>query len=434
MLAASMAIIGCAGSGGGGGGGGGTNGGAVEASVNTALFINGPVSKPGYMVITYNTGQGRGVDPVTATIKRVVLEDTAFGQGSENNIIRTLLNPELVLQLDGYTSNSVSLNAPMDGFATNLNHRFFENFVLELQEVTIEGSTFQGPGGQAVVVEQFDLNARTFPGRTTSIEIFLNDAMVAPDGLGGVAFDRNEFEALNYNPDSLKIEAHLSDYLAFDISNIANQPLMTGGGPATTVYFSGDAIGLSDTPVGTQTVFEVLVPESPEPGSILGWVSLAPSFPPNSPNTYTLRQVDPRSLPGTAFITALQGTWRWWHDAGNPSQSPILNPGDFVFLTMPQSQDDGVQDCVLIALDGGVISEFYFGEVNFNTNAFVAWPIEEVTKGNTNGQIDGSLGGYVYRPNGSNTVRDIRSGTFNITGGTAPGSFPASSRFIVYRL
>ncbi len=427
-----MVIVGC----------GGSDGGIVapppvdEPSVNTSLFFSGPVPKPGLLQVTYDTGQGRaGGDPLfTANLRRLVIEDDIYGFGHPDNVVRTLLNPERVLGLDQYTSQTIDLNAPMTGFSINMNRRVFDQFNLELETVTFDDVPYSGTPGQSLFNIPFNMTCSLMPGRTSSITVFLNDAMFAPDGFGGLTFLNADFEVLNYDPIDLEMKAHLSDYLAFDISGIANPPLMTSGGPATAVYFSGDAIGLSDTPTGVPTLFEVLVPESPDPGSFEGFCALAPSFPPNSPNTYTLRQIDPRSLPGTAFITALQGTWKWWVNPNQASQSPILNSGNFVFLTFPQTSDDGRQDCVMIALAGGQITEFYFGEIDLNTDSFVAWPIFEVTEGTTNDEISGSLGSYVLRPGGAGGQRDVRSGAFNIDSGVIPVGFPTIGKFIVYRL
>lgn len=435
LAVAALVGAGCGGDGDNGGGGGG--GGTVEASVNTALFYSGPIPKPGYLDITYNTGQGRGRGGLgpTANLKRVVLEDNAYGTGDARNTVRTLLNPERVLGLDLYTSQSVPLNAPMDGFSINLNNRRFEEFALEIESVFFNGSSYNGSFGSSLFNEIFPFSATLLPGRTTSVQIFLNDAMFEEDGFGGLNFLRSEFEDQNLNPDSLALEAHLADYLAFDISNVPYAPLMTTSTQSTTLYMSGDAYGLSDTPQIGDTEFEVLVPETPDPGSVLGICNLAPSFPPNSPNTYNLKVIDPRNLQNNSFITSLQGTWKWWHDPDNASQSPILNPGDFVFITFPQSTDISTQDCVLLGLSGGVIVDCYFGEVDLSSNTFNAWPISEIVKGTTNDEIVGSIGNYVYRSGtGITTVRDIRSGDFSVTGGSAPATFPATGKFIVYRL
>jgi hypothetical protein len=429
-----MTIIGCGGGGGNGGGGNNGGGGGDIPSVNTALFYNGPLPRPGFVEVTYNTGQGRGTATATATLRRLVFEDQAFGLNDERNIVRTLLNPERILGLDLYTSQSVSVDVPMDGFATNFNHRLFENFQLDIQSVTLDGVEYNGPQQQSVLVDNFLLRAAAFPGRTTSISIFLHDAMFSDDGNGNLDFDRQSFEDLNYSPVESRIVGHLADYLAFDISNIPNLPLMTSGFPATTIYFSGDSFGLSDTPSLAATDFEILVPETPTPGSILGDCRLAPSFPPNSPNTYALKQVDPRSLPGNTYITAQQGTWKWWLNPDDPSQSPILNVTTFAFITFPQSQDDGRQDCAIVALNGGVITEMYFGEVNLQSGNFNAWPLTEITEGTTNGEINGTVDNYIFRSNGGFSVRDVRGGSFEITAGDPPAEFPTTGSFIVYRL
>jgi hypothetical protein len=429
IVSAAFLAVGCGGSGGDGGGGGGGGTPVDQISVNTSLL-----NKPGLLNVTFNTGQGRGTATSSAFLKKLFLEDNIFGAGDPRNRVQTLLEPERVLGLDLYTSQGIPLNVPMTGFSTNLNGRSFDVFPLEIARVNIDGTNYTGPGGNAVFNLEFPMRMRSFPGRTTSLEIFLNDGIIFDPGTG-IEFDTTYFEELNYNDDEGRMVGYLSDYVAFDISNVSYAPQMSNSSTASTVFFSGDAIALGDVPSTSPTFFEVLVPESPDPGAIEGLTQLPPSFPANAPATYTLRTPDPRNLPGIAKITALTGTWRWWVDEDEPSLSAILNAGNFAFITFPQSQDDGVQDLIIVGLSGGVITECYFGEANFNTNTWLAWPISEVVEGTVNGEIGGTFSGYDIRGSiGIPTSADVRGGTYSITAGSAPGEFPGTGRFIVYRL
>lgn len=421
----AVLIIGCGGNGGGNGGTNGGGTGTVEASINTAML-----DKPGLFQVTYNTGQGRGTSEAIARIDVYDIEDQ-FGR------IQTILNPARFLGLDAYTSQSINVNISCNtGFSTNLNTRPFDDFLLNITSVDFAGNVVVGQNGNPLINAVFPMRMEVTPGRITSMQVFLNDAMIFPDGSGGATFDQQEFIDTNFSPDENQMVAFLADYLAFDISGLANKPSMTTTSEdANYVFFSGDAIGLSEEPALDGSPFEVLVPLTPDPGALEGIVNAAPSFPPNAPGTYTLRPIDPRSLPTTSHITALQGIWRPWIDADNPSQSPILNPGDFVCLLMPQSISASTQEILLIALDGGSISRMYFGEANVATGSFAAWPIDQVDDGDASNEINGSLTSYVYRANiGSPTPADVRGGTYTITAGTVPAEFPQTGKFIVYRL
>lgn len=418
---------GCGGDGDNGGGGGGGGGGTVEASVNTGLL-----SKPALVNATYNTGQGRGVTTSIAVLRNFDMIDS-FG------VISKSLNPARRLDLGGYTSQTIDLSVPLalSQFSTNLNSRSFDEFLLNVKEIEFDGNVIGGSGQAPIINQAFPLRMRLFPGRTSSVQIFVDDAMITPDGSGGVLFDQALFEEVNFDPDENQIVSFVSDYLQFDISNVADKPTMISAGDADFVYFSGDSVGLSQgaSPI-PGSPFEVLVPLSPDPGVLEGLVTTPPSFPPNAPGTYTLRPIDPRSLPTTSRITALQGTWKPWYNPDNASQSPILNPGNFVFLTFPQSLNDQLQDLVMIALDGnGTITNMYFGEANLTNGTFSAWPISQVDDGDADNEISGTLNGYVFRPNiGTATPSDVRSGNFTVGSGTRPAEFPASGKFIVYRL
>jgi hypothetical protein len=424
-ITATLAICGCAGDGAGGGGGGGGGGGTLEPSVNTTLL-----SKPGLFQVTYNTGQGRGTTQSQAEIKIYEVEDQ-FG------LVTTILNPARILALDFYTSQSINISIPMNpGFSTNLNSREFDEYRLEIRSATIAGNVYTGNGGSPLILQTFPMRVRMMPGRTTSMQVFLNDAIIFENGSGGVTFDIDEFIETNFSPDEDQIVGFVADYLQFDISGLALKPEMLNTTPADYVYLSGDAIALSVEPQTGGAPFEVLVPLTPDPGVLEGLVSSAPTFPPNAPGTYTLRPVDPRSLPGTSHITALQGTWRPWVDLANPSQSPILNPGSFVCMTLPQTLNDQVQDLVMIAMDaGGAIVRMYFGEVNLVNGSFAAWPIDQIDDGSASNEINGVMNAFVYRPGiGIPTPSDIRKGNFSITTGSVPAEFPATGKFIVYRL
>jgi hypothetical protein len=420
---AGIVLAGCGGSGGDDSGGVGTP--TDNFAVNTSLL-----NKPGLVTMTFNTGQGRGVSSVSAVVRQFALFDTLGG------VFQPALEPQLTLGLDAYTSQGVDINVPMGGFSTNLNGRTLTDFAFNVKSITVDGQTTQGPGGNPLLSLSFDLFARASSGRSTSVQIFLDDAMFTDNGNGGFDFDQAMFESINYDPDLNSLVGYFSDYIAFDISNVANKPQMLDSTDADWVAFSGDFIALAKSPgsVTSPTPFEVLVPLNPDPGALEGTWHSAPSFPTNAPGAYTLKQLDPRNLPLELRIRSLDGTWKPWLDLDNPSQSPFTNPTDFVFITFPQSNDNGVQDLVMFSHTNGVVDAMYFGECNLNNGTFAAWPIDQVDDGDASNEINGTMGAYIYRGGiGSATSADIRSGTWTLTS-PAPSGFPGTGRFVVYRL
>ncbi len=424
-MVATVAIAGCAGNGGGGGGGGG--GGPVRSSVNPSVL-----NKPGNITVTYDTGQGRAPGSQTAVIRRFFMEDVV-------GLVETQLRSEMRLQLDAYTSQSLELNPTMGGYSVPIASRLFTVFPLEILAMIVEqfdGSLvrYSGPANAPIFRDDFAVRCRAFPGRRSSVQIFLDDATLFYDEVGQqVVFDRPRFESINYDLIDQRINGFLSDYVMFDITNVANKPQLTTGPDATRVYFSGDAIALSVDPVPGGADMEVLTPLAPP---IEALVSPPQSFPIQSDGTYTLRQIDPRDLQNIARITALQGIWRPYHDPNDVSRSLILNPGAFEFFALPNSDDNEKQEIVLIARDlAGDITDMYFGELDYSTLSFAAWPIENVDTGAATGEINGTLSGIVYRAGVPNpTYRDIRSGTFTITLGTIPATFQTTGSFLVIRL
>lgn len=423
-------------------GGGGGGGGVVLSSINPAIFTNSSGSF-GRIEVTYNTGQGRAPGSLTAVISRLNLVDELFPIGDSRNNVDTLLNPERHLGLDAYTSQTISVGVPMSnlGFSGPVNGRLFESFPLDISrflEEQFDGSfqVVNGAGGPASLLETFDTHLLALAGRTTSLQLFVDDAMITAPGIG-IDFDRDLFEAINLVDDgtgNFVLLGHIADYVVFDISSVGSKPTMSNSISATRVWFSGDGIALSG-PVGAGSEYmEVLTPLPPPVEGVFNPPVPLPGG--IGPGTYTLVQDDPIDLAGLAKITALRGTWRNYSDA-NTAQSAFLNLGSYECFTFPQSLDQDKHDMVVVARNGaGTITNLYFGQMDFDSNSFAIWPISQVDDGDASNEINGSISGLLDRNGGSpSTNRHVRSGTFTITtAGPLPSGFAQTGRFIVYRL
>lgn len=420
------------------GGGGGGGGGVTQSSANTTLL-----NTPGRIEVTYNSGQGRAPGSPTAVINRIRFVDELFPGGDSRNNVETVLSPPRNLQLDGYTSQNVVVNVPLSnlGFSGPVNGRTFDTFRLDVDKLLIElpGGQFQevtGPGGQPAVFELFDSRVLALAGRTTSMQIFLDDAMLNFDGFD-IVFDRSLFELANLVDDgngNMIVNAHLADYIVFDISNVPNKPTMSNAVPATRVWFSGDAIALSGAVGSGPEYMEVLTPLGPPIEGLFSPPSQLPGG--TSPGTYTLRQVDPRDLSNLARITALTGTWKNYYEPNNLSKSPFLNLSNLEAFAFPQSADEDLFDLVVVSRNAaGNITNLYFGQMDMGGNTFSIWPIDQVDDGNASNEVDGVITSKLDRTGGAAaSSRHVRSGNISITSGGVPAGFSSTMRFIVYRL
>jgi hypothetical protein len=321
--------------------------------------------------------------------------------------------------------------------SSNFTSRNFDNYILDIQNLLIETdtgfTTISDPSGQPVVRQQFDAAIRAFPGRQTTVPVFLDDAMIRPDDTNSsVIFDAAAFRRSNYDPDRNRLESFLGDYVQFDISGVGTRPALRSGGVATAVYFTGDHIALSRALPGP---FEVLVPEANTVVEGLGgrFSSLA-QF-----GSYALTQVDPSDVNQRAKIVSIQGIWR-------PYTQVISNMSEtgFEIIAFPDRFDSGLHDLALIRRQSGRITDFYFGVLNLTNrtnsglppNRFRAWPIRNIVltnPANLANQINGSVSNLKTKASGGDSAPVALEGLYSIAATNRPAGFSATGRFIVFR-
>lgn len=360
------------------------------------------------------------MDSVVASVHRVAVLKT--GGESFAEPLATPIN----LQLNGYTSNLKNVNiTPYPSTAGS--SYLFDKFNLTVDTVTFtsSGSSY-GSDGSPAVNDFFNANVRVMPGRNHIIPIFLDDAMLSEDNTGSfpvLAFDRDRFIARNFDPDTNTMNSMVSDYVRFDISNIPARPQLSTGGLASRIYLSGDNVAISAG--GNSGTFNVLLPAKVNDGQFDPPVDIAGT---TTPGTYVMVQDDPSQFESVSKIASLQGIWRDYTEV-------TKNLGSFETIVFPNSFDSNQMDMALISRNAnGVITNFYYGEADFDTNTFVAFPLDQIVNGGTAGEITGTLTNLKDGDGIATTdKKKIRIGTLNIAG-TVPANFQATGRFFLLRL
>ncbi|HSI74199.1 MAG TPA: hypothetical protein VK934_13565 [Fimbriimonas sp.] len=445
-VAAAIVVLGCAGGGDSGTSGGtdsgGTTGSALRVNIPTP---SGHIMPPGRLELGFLTGQGRAIGDLTLVITRASVYDE-FGE------ITNPLAPRTYLALGSYSFQIVPLTIPF----TDQNSRLFENYTLdplEMQEDIGSGAhnTYpdtcfavrrsDGTLSRAWPPNPIPIVARVFPGRSTSVPIFLDDSMFAitqdPDAPAGdpcggtvVAFDEARFAAINEPP----IRGFINDYVSFDISAMpANErPRMSGlsGGQVVgRVFVSGDNYAISNQ--GLSGDFEVLTPqvEAPIKGNFGPPGTIGGS---THPGTFTLLQLDPTDLFNLRKIVALQGIWREY-------DAVVSGFSTWNMVTFPNTDDANIQEVVYFQRDGnGVISNFFFGYVDLDLDEAHLFPVDTLVSGIINPSeeaivhIDSQIDKHGVPTNASQLTR---SGTFSVSvQGGLPSDAAGSGNYLVFRI
>lgn len=432
---AGLIVVGCGGEGSGLTGGStsgttsGTTSGSTSGSTSGGTGRAIPDSKLGNvatMQFLYLSGQGRrAVDSKIAQITFAQLQNSSADfvpreqQGSGNGIR---------VQLDGYTLNSLTFEERLDLNTTAA--RGFAQYPLSVSQ--IDQTTTTGNStlwrGNFTVSPPLAVNARLFPGRQTTLQMKLNDAILDTQTVGGVTsptFNRTQFESENYDPVDNRINGFLSDHVAFDLRQMAaaDRPSMSGGTPAERILFSGDAIALASG-ADTNGSFEVLPATADVTTRFRGIFRLPTQIAGRAvPGTYVVTEPDPRvpSDPNANTLTALQGIWRAHTDVLDYSRTP-----QFAMVAIPNHDDkfptpdaeDGMQ-VVIYNLSGSNVVAMWQGRIRFTnttTGLVECWSVNQIANATPNNPAIGTISNFELK-NGR-----VVAGDFNFT--VAPGTFP----------
>lgn len=455
--AAAIAAVGCGGSGNGthaGGGGGGTG---PKSNVGIKVKLTGlNTAPPGAIEVAYLTGQGRAVGDLTAVVQRLIFQDS---YGEVTNPLAPLTN----CVLSGYQNNVVHMDVPFSTQAVGAPSRLFTSFNLDFLQFNEE--TDSPVQGSYVVLPEpagfpktYPASLRVFPGRTTSLPVFVDDSMFTVDATNPQQVDYNEAQFLQANgaTSATPIQGFLSDMVSFNLNKLpanaipALVPTPTGVAavPAVRVFFSGDVYAVSAAS-GAGPNFEVLATDPTQPiGGNLGAAGVlnGPGGTLPHAGTYSLVQLNPTDITLTAKVVALQGIWREHSTVLTQPNGKPLGAGSFA-ITLPSSSDNNMQEFVAFTQDGtttaaGVpnITNLYYGFVDMDAMTFNLYPVIDIMTGATAGGLTGTISKLYTAQGAATTAPDlVRSGVYayNTGDGSAAAAAAAglsNGTFYVFRL
>ena len=414
---ASAVLVGC---GGGSGIGGGTSGGSSGGSGGDRGIPTVNLSHVAQAQILLLSGQGRRA----TTSQIAVIENLRIYNDSGDFEPKDLQNSgsPLRVQLDGYTLNQFVFDVPL---AVGGPSKSFKQFPLEIAKMDQKddtGVTTLYAGPPVLFSPFFELNMKLFPGRQTTAQIVLNDQILSFDQTSGIVFDRAAFESENYAPFNGKINAFLSDMVAFDVSNLAaaDRPLMTSGSRGTTVHFSGDSIGVS-AGFDVDGSFEMLSPVVTDTG-VLKRPEVLGGRP--APGTYTVMEPDPREpFDPSIKIVAIQGIYRQYTEL-------LGNLGSFNAVALPTSRSTTANQVVFFNRnEAGAITAMWQGVVDFTQNTKGVIRLFSLDQLPDAGAAPRATGTVLFtKVNGV-----VKEGTFSMVNTPANFPFPKSGGFVVLR-
>lgn len=452
FAAAALVVAGC----GGGGGGSSKSGNTGTATTGTQTGSTAPAvnlgSQYGQIELTFLTGQGRSSTRAAGDMV-ATLGDVNFTDVNGNPVTPTATTP-LRFQLNGYQDLIYRIDVPFANQVDPISgrqaaSRLFPNYTLNIGELDYDnGNQVLTMTSIAGLPQTFPAHIRVMPGRYTSQPVFLNDAdFTFNDDQTAVSFNQDQFNQDNELNSFPQLDSFFSDYLAFDISNLASgdrPALQATGAPAGRLYVSGDGYAISENAASgifesiSQSLGTVIEGHFAPPGQLTGITLPNGVTSATTPGTYSLVQPDPSDPdPFTsARIVSLQGIWRDYNKM-------ITNaPGVFA-ISFPGSADNSTQDFILVnqttSSAGYKINAIYFGTADFSSETVRVYPIKDLINASTTGEVDGTINQFKDSSGMATTAPDqVRTGTFTFSGsGGVPAGFGGGSSlsgtFVVYR-
>ena len=474
VSALAIAIFGCAGNTAGGSSTGSTATTGSTASSGSTATSGGLFPQvasvnlsdtPALLQYVFLTGAGRAPATEVAVARNMAVADN-FGTEMSDLTEKTLT----------LTSNQSQILATNVGLLTTESRNFTRvdlnmvRYDLTDDLGTRSFNTIDGIPGS------IPSDVRIFKGRESLVPLYMDGSTINTEtqNIGGVdtevaVFDRAWFDSINQiEGDTTVIRGFLSDYICFDVSNIAvglRPTLSQGLGAANRIFFSGDgyALGAGDPTAGSAAgaPFESIFPAGQD-ASVVGRYSAPATLPGGialslTPGSYTTLGVDPTDVTTTdpvlaRKITSFQGTWKpHFQQRQDPTTGTISDVGyfknahAFEALSFPSSIDDERQDVVFVnqtintAANGAksaTVTSMMWGYIDLGTKQIFLYPIKNIGDANaiTNrtGEVTGTLGTQ-YNSAGGSTVSPQKTRWVDFFFTSPPAGFPSSGKIVVLR-
>lgn len=391
------------------------------------------LNEPGTVSTFFLSGQGRRQQTSQiAQIRQFRYESSA---GDFIPDLDYIVNLPLRIKLDEYRDNDRRYTVPVPPGRSFRAFDLLPFEVFAIEEVDANGviTPLTSTSPAVLADPPFPLRLAVFRGRTTSVQINLDDAILSFDPARGVLFDTALFEVRNLDVQTGTIRGFFSDYVAFDLSDMpdSERPELSSGLFADRVLFSGDGICISRG-LGPNSEFEFLNPVLIEAGKIFGSVDIG-GVP--SGGTFNLLEDDPRELndlniPELAKLTALKGTWR-------PHNQAIISRDIVTAVAFPNTDEAFLTPGELVEQQFVIYQENRAGRVNAmwqgvvryegTRGEFSVWPISQVDDADAANRVDGVVENLQYL----NGV--VVNGDWRVTSANQRWPFPLRGSFGVYR-
>ena len=326
------------------------------------------------------------------------------------------------LKLDGFSTNTFAFNEPTTGPSES--YTSLSMFLNEIREEDFNGNLNPVFSGPAILLPDMPIAAELRPGRTTTVQIYLNNgSLFYDDILDEVVFDQDAWDQDNLIDGATAVPGKFSDAVSFSLGGVGLRPAMEAGGTADRVLMTGDSIGLGQGSV-VDGSFDLYSPQFVESGS-LNLPDLLAGNPTGQPLPGTYTVLEPNTTPfdpDAPDLPALQGTWYDFNDV-------VSNVGTDIMFIIPSSDGDNIHQVALVKRSStGVIQALWIGRVELDgtTGTFTVWSVDQIDDNTENNPATGTLSNVTIEGT------RIADGDWNVTNTPTGFPFETSGVFVVY--
>lgn len=318
------------------------------------------------------------------------------------------------VKLDGYSVNTYN-------FTQAITDPYEDYSAITMDVASMKEEDFNGDlntifNGPAVSLPSLPISARIAKGRTTTVQLYMNNAALFFQG--GVQFSQADWDIDNLVNGATSVQGFFSDAIGFDISSVIPRPAMKSGPAAQRILLTGDSTALASGS-GTDGSVDLYSTAFVESGVLTNPVLVGDQI---APGTYNILEPDPSAIPPSApRILALQGNWVDYKDV-------VKNGGNEIFLVIPGANNNA--QCILFKRNNaGNITACWVGRATINAQGvgtFELWSVDQVDDNTENNKATGTFGNVTLQGT------RIKDGDFTISSPPSGFPFKGTGVFVVY--